>query len=175
MEKYGLAIDVGTSGTRMHAVDLESNKIISTAITMRHPVPGANVMDHLTFCIEVDRGLAHRLLIDTSNRLMKMLDIDLKKVERVAICGNPIQLSSFSSSTQLTNTGSSAASPDYDAKRSPGFALSSCSSAHSTPANIGTNCAHHSSSGGAYTNPWFGYTNYACAHQWGGDHCAYFG
>jgi methylamine methyltransferase corrinoid protein reductive activase len=95
MEKYGLAIDVGTSGTRMHAVDLESNKIISTAITMRHPVPGANVMDHLTFCIEVDRGLAHRLLIDTSNRLMKLLDIDLKKVERVAICGNPIQLSIY--------------------------------------------------------------------------------
>ncbi len=92
---YGLAIDVGTSGTRMHAVDLDTKKIISTAITMRHPVPGANVMDHLTFCIEVDRGLAHRLLIDTSNRLMKLLDIDLKKVERVAICGNPIQLSIY--------------------------------------------------------------------------------
>ena len=41
---YGIAIDVGTSGTRMHAVDLESKKIISTAITVRHPVPGANVM-----------------------------------------------------------------------------------------------------------------------------------
>jgi methylamine methyltransferase corrinoid protein reductive activase len=92
---YGIAIDVGTSGTRMHAVDLASKKIISTAITMRHPVPGANVMDHLTFCIEVDRGLAHRLLIDTSNRLMQLLDIDLKKVERVAICGNPIQLSIY--------------------------------------------------------------------------------
>ncbi len=92
---YGLAIDVGTSGTRMHAVDLASKKIISTAITMRHPVPGANVMDHLTFCIEVDRGLAHRLLIDTSNRLMQLLDIDLKQVERVAICGNPIQLSIY--------------------------------------------------------------------------------
>ena len=92
---YGIAIDVGTSGTRMHAVDLASKKIISTAITMRHPVPGANVMDHLTFCINVDRGLAHRLLIDTSNRLMQLLDIDLKKVERVAICGNPIQLSIY--------------------------------------------------------------------------------
>jgi methylamine methyltransferase corrinoid activation protein len=92
---YGVAIDVGTSGTRMHAVDLASKKIISTAITMRHPVPGANVMDHLTFCIEVDRDLAHRLLIDTANKLMNMLDIDLKQVERVAICGNPIQLSMF--------------------------------------------------------------------------------
>ena len=92
---YGIAIDVGTSGTRMHAVDLDSKQIISTAITVRHPVPGANVMDHLTFCIEVQQDLAHRLLIDTSNKLMKLLDIDLSKVERVAICGNPIQLSMF--------------------------------------------------------------------------------
>ena len=92
---YGLAIDVGTSGTRMHAVDLESKKIVSTAITVRHPVPGANVMDHLTFCIDVNQDLAHKLLIDTSNKLMTMLDIDLSKVERVAICGNPIQLSIY--------------------------------------------------------------------------------
>jgi len=91
----GISIDVGTSGTRMHAVDLSDNKIISTAITVRHPVPGANVMDHLTFCIEVDRGVAHKLLIDTANKLMKMLDVDLSKVERAAICGNPIQLSMF--------------------------------------------------------------------------------
>ena len=92
---YGISIDVGTSGTRMHAIDLASGNIISTAITVRHPVPGANVMDHLTFCIEVEQDLAHRLLIDTANKLMKMLDIDLSKVERVAICGNPIQLSMF--------------------------------------------------------------------------------
>jgi methylamine methyltransferase corrinoid activation protein len=92
---YGIAIDVGTSGTRIHAVDLASKKIISTAITVRHPVPGANVMDHLTFCIEVSEDIAHKLLIDTSNKLMKMLDIDLNKVERVAICGNPIQLSMY--------------------------------------------------------------------------------
>ncbi len=92
---YGIAIDVGTSGTRMHAVDLETKKIISTAITVRHPVPGANVMDHLTFCIEVNQDVAHQLLIDTSNKLMKMLDIDLNKVDRVAVCGNPIQLSMY--------------------------------------------------------------------------------
>ena len=92
---YGVSIDVGTSGMRMHAVDLDSKKIHSTAITVRHPVPGANVVDHLTFCIEVDQNLANRLLIDTANRLMQELDIDLNKVERVAICGNPIQLSMF--------------------------------------------------------------------------------
>ena len=92
---YGVSIDVGTSGMRMHAVDLDSKKIHSTAITVRHPVPGANVVDHLTFCIEIDQNLANRLLIDTANRLMQELDIDLNKVERVAICGNPIQLSMF--------------------------------------------------------------------------------
>ena len=92
---YGIAIDVGTSGMRMHAVDLNNKQIISTAITVRHPVPGANVMDHLTFCIEVEQDLANRLLIDTANKLTKLLDIDTSKVERVAVCGNPIQLSIF--------------------------------------------------------------------------------
>ncbi len=92
---YGISLDVGTSGLRTHAIDLSTNKIISTAITVRHPVPGSNVMDHLTFCIEVDQNLAHKLIIDTANRLMSMLEIDLSKVERMGVCGNPIQLSIF--------------------------------------------------------------------------------
>jgi methylamine methyltransferase corrinoid activation protein len=94
-ESYGISIDVGTSGTRMHALDLKTGKIISTAITVRHPVPGMNIMDHLTFCIEVDRTIASHLLVDTANRLMKLLGVDLRRVERMAICGNPIQLSIF--------------------------------------------------------------------------------
>ncbi len=94
-DKYGISIDVGTSGTRAHAIDLKTKKIISTAITVRHPIPGMNVMDHLTFCIEVDRNVANSLMIDATNRLLKLLGIDLKKVERLAICGNPIQLSIF--------------------------------------------------------------------------------
>ena len=64
-------------------------------MTVRHPVPGANVMDHLTYCIEVDQNLANELMIDTVNRLIRLLEIDLKKVERMAVCGNPIQLSIF--------------------------------------------------------------------------------
>ncbi|MCG7840676.1 MAG: ASKHA domain-containing protein, partial [Methanomassiliicoccales archaeon] len=92
---YGISIDVGTSGTRAHALELETGKIISTAITVRHPIPGSNVMDHLTFCIEVGTDIAHRLLIDTANQLIGLLGIDKSKVERVAICGNPIQLSIF--------------------------------------------------------------------------------
>jgi methylamine methyltransferase corrinoid activation protein len=92
---YGISIDLGTSGTRMHAIDLESGQILSTAITVRHPMPGANVMDHLTFCINVDENLGHRLMVDTVNKLINMLEIDKTKVERLAICGNPIQLSIF--------------------------------------------------------------------------------
>ena len=64
-------------------------------MTVRHPVPGANVMDHLTYCIEVDQNLANELIIETVNRLIRLLEIDLTKVERLAVCGNPIQLSIF--------------------------------------------------------------------------------
>ncbi|OPY33201.1 MAG: formate hydrogenlyase complex iron-sulfur subunit [Methanomassiliicoccales archaeon PtaU1.Bin124] len=92
---YGISIDIGTSGTRMHAIDLDSGQILSTAMTVRHPVPGANVMDHLTFCIEVDQNLANHLMVDTINRLIDLLGIDKTQVGRIAVCGNPIQLSIF--------------------------------------------------------------------------------
>ena len=92
---YGISIDVGTSGSRCHAVDLDSGKIISTSVTECHPLPGANIMDHLTFCINVGTEMAHDILIDTENKLIRTLGIDLKQVEKVSICGNPIQLSLF--------------------------------------------------------------------------------
>lgn len=92
---YGISLDIGTSGTRAHSVDLSDGKIIATAVTTCHPMPGANIMDHLTFCIKNGTGLAHDILMDTVNKVISRLEIDLKKVERVAICGNPIQLSLF--------------------------------------------------------------------------------
>ena len=92
---YGISMDIGTSGTRAHAVDLADGKIVSTAMTTCHPLPGANIMDHLTFCIRVGSGLAHDILMDTVNKVIRSLGVDLKQVERVAICGNPIQLSLF--------------------------------------------------------------------------------
>lgn len=92
---YGISIDVGTSGSRCHAIDLDSGKILSTAVTECHPLPGANVMDHLTFCINFGTEVAHKILIDTENKLIRNLGIDLKQVEKVSICGNPIQLSLF--------------------------------------------------------------------------------
>jgi len=43
---------LGTSGYRTHLVDLSRRgKILSTAITLRHPLPSANIMDHLHFCL----------------------------------------------------------------------------------------------------------------------------
>ena len=92
---YGISIDIGTSGSRAHAVDLDSGKILSTSVTECHPLPGANIMDHLTFCINVGTEVAHKILIDTENKLIKTLGIDLNQVEKVSICGNPIQLSLF--------------------------------------------------------------------------------
>lgn len=92
---YGIAIDIGTSGSRAHAVDLSDGRIISTVTTECHPLPGANVMDHLTFCINVGNDVAHRILMDTENKVIDALGIDKHKIEKVSICGNPIQLSLF--------------------------------------------------------------------------------
>jgi methylamine methyltransferase corrinoid protein reductive activase len=43
----------------------------------------------------VGRETTHKLLLDALNKVIKSLDIDLKKVKRVAVCGNSIQLSLF--------------------------------------------------------------------------------
>lgn len=94
-DKYGIAVDIGTSGIRAQALNLESSQVVSTSITLRHPLPGANVVDHLHFAIEVNREMAHNLLIEAINKILKSLDIDLEDVERLAVCGNPIQLSLF--------------------------------------------------------------------------------
>lgn len=91
--EYGISLDLGTSGFRAHAVDLNTKKILSTSITECHPLPGANIMDHLTFSIRVGQDVAHNIVVDTVNKLIKTLGIDLKDVVRMSICGNPIQLS----------------------------------------------------------------------------------
>ena len=94
-EKYVIAVDIGTSGIRAQALTLETSKVISTVITIRHPLPGANVVDHLHYAIEVGKETTHKILINTINDVIKNLGIKLENVERVAVCGNPIQLSLF--------------------------------------------------------------------------------
>lgn len=95
MKRYGIAIDIGTSGLRCQALDLGTGKAVSTAITTRHPIPGMNVIDHVNHSIESGADSGNRLMIGAFNRLLPLLDIDLGEVERIAVCGNPFQLSLF--------------------------------------------------------------------------------
>ena len=93
--RYGIALDLGTSGFRCQAIELDSKKTVATAITERHPIPGMNVIDHVNYAMEVGEDLANGLMISAINNLFKELAIDLSKVETVAVCGNPFQLSLF--------------------------------------------------------------------------------
>lgn len=96
MAKLGIAMDLGTSGFRGQAIDLDQNGVIlSTAVTTRHPLPGANVIDHLHFALEVGLDRAHEVVVNAANRVIENLRIDNTQVVRLAVCGNPIQLSLF--------------------------------------------------------------------------------
>ncbi len=96
MAKLGIALDLGTSGFRGHAIDLDQNGIIlSTAVTTRHPLPGANVIDHLHFALEVGLERAHEVMVHAANQVIDNLRIEKNEVVRLAVCGNPIQLSLF--------------------------------------------------------------------------------
>ena len=96
MAKIGIALDLGTSGFRGQAIDLDQNgQIISTAVTTRHPLAGANVIDHLHFALEVGLNYAHSVVVNAANRVIDSLGIEKDHVIRLAVCGNPIQLSLF--------------------------------------------------------------------------------
>lgn len=96
MPKIGVALDLGTSGFRGQAIDLDRDGLIlSTAVTTRHPLPGANVIDHLHFALEVGVSSTHHIMIHAVNKVLDNLGIDRAQVVRLAVCGNPIQLSLF--------------------------------------------------------------------------------
>ena len=96
MARLGIALDLGTSGFRAQAIDLEQNgKILSTAVTSRHPLPGANVIDHLHFALEIGVPQSHAVMIHAVNKVLDHLRIDKTEVVCLAVCGNPIQLSLF--------------------------------------------------------------------------------
>jgi len=90
-----IGLDIGTSGIRTLAIELETKKVLSTAITLRHPLPGSNVIDHLDFCLNNGRDVGHNIVVRAVDSVIKSLDIDLNQVERIAACGNPIQMSIF--------------------------------------------------------------------------------
>lgn len=96
MANLGIALDLGTSGFRGQAIDLEQKgKILATAITSRHPLPGANVIDHLHFALEAGLATTHDVMIDAVNQVIANLHVDPAEIIKLAVCGNPIQLSLF--------------------------------------------------------------------------------
>lgn len=95
MSRLAIAMDLGTSGFRAQAVDLASGEVLSTAITLRHPLPGANVIDHLHFALEQGVEAARDLVIHAVNQVVEELRVPVDEVVRLAVCGNPTQLSLF--------------------------------------------------------------------------------
>jgi methylamine methyltransferase corrinoid protein reductive activase len=93
--KTGVAIDLGTSGFRAQKIDLESGEIKKTVITLRNPLPGANVMDHLDFAIHYGLDKAHGLSATAVKNILNELGVNPEEMEKFSICGNPIQLSIF--------------------------------------------------------------------------------
>lgn len=91
--RYGIALDLGTSGFRCQAIDLDTKETVATAITERHPIPGMNVIDHVNFALKSGEDVANGLMIRAVNNLFREFNIDLSKVEVIAVCGNPFQLS----------------------------------------------------------------------------------
>lgn len=92
---YGVALDLGTSGFRLQLLDLKSKGIIKTVMTMRHPLPGGNVIDHLGFAIQTGQANANEIIIHTIHKMLDELQIPLSMIEKMTVCGNPIQLSLF--------------------------------------------------------------------------------
>jgi len=92
---YVIALDLGTSGFRSQLIDLEKQETVKTVITMGHPLPGGNVMDHLDFAITTGADVAHRLMLETGKEILEKFDVEPEKIQRIAVCGNPIQLSLF--------------------------------------------------------------------------------
>jgi methylamine methyltransferase corrinoid activation protein len=90
-----IGLDIGTSGIRTQAIELETKKVLSTAITLRHPLPGSNVIDHLDFCLNNGRDVGHDIVVRAVDSVIRSLDVEPGQVERIAACGNPIQMSIF--------------------------------------------------------------------------------
>lgn len=90
-----MAVDLGTSGFRAQKIDLDTKEILKTVITMRNPLPGANIMDHMDFAIAYGLEKAHDLVINAVSNIICRLGINPDELQRMSVCGNPIQLSIF--------------------------------------------------------------------------------
>ena len=87
--RCGIALDIGTSGLRCQALDLDSGETLATAVTEKHPIPGMNVIDHVNFAIGAGEDVANGLLVEAANNLIAETGVDPGSVEIIAVCGNP--------------------------------------------------------------------------------------
>ncbi len=92
---YAISLDLGTSGFRAYLIELNTRSVEKTVITMGHPIPGCNIMDHLTYAIENGIFSANKIILNAIKKIILEFDINLEEIIRVAVCGNPIQLSLF--------------------------------------------------------------------------------
>ena len=95
MARLAIAIDLGTSGFRSQAINLESREIMSAAITSCHPLPGDNVIDHISFALDAGIEIARKLIVEAVNRVIAALRVPPDEVSVFGVCGNPAQLSLF--------------------------------------------------------------------------------
>ena len=87
-EKYGIAIDIGTTTVAMELIDLKNAKIISKVADVNSQVKfGFDVMSRIAFTLENPRGLLalQKSIVDTLNTLInKLLDESNIKKEDIA-------------------------------------------------------------------------------------------
>jgi Uncharacterized metal-binding protein len=86
-------IDIGTSGIRAQLLNLMEFSVLRTSILSRNPLPGANVVDHMDFAISYGQKTTHEILVSAVNSLIN--NLKPRNLKRIAVCGNPIQLSLF--------------------------------------------------------------------------------
>lgn len=83
-EKYGIAIDIGTTTVAMELIDLKNAKIISKVADVNSQVKfGFDVMSRIAFTLEKPEGLSilQKSIVDTLNTLIKKL-LDESKIKR---------------------------------------------------------------------------------------------
>ena len=71
MARLGIALDLGKSGFCGQSIDFDKDgSILPTAVTTRHPLPGADIMDHLHFALEVGMDCARELVVQAVNKVI---------------------------------------------------------------------------------------------------------
>jgi len=83
-EKYGIAIDIGTTTVAMELIDLKNAKIISKVADVNSQVKfGFDVMSRIAFTLENPEGLStlQKSIVDTLNMLINKL-LDESKIKR---------------------------------------------------------------------------------------------